>query len=71
VKPHNCFLLTVELFAVIALLLFGCRRPTLGTSTSDDYPVDACVNREPYGARTIVNTIYSDMLFRWEQRTLI
>jgi len=29
----------------------------------DDYPVDACVRTvEPYGARTIVNTIYSDML---------
>lgn len=38
----------------------------------DDYPVDACVRTaEPYGARTIVNTIYSDMLLRWEQRTLI
>lgn len=37
-----------------------------------DYPVNACVQAaEPYSARTVIGTVYSDMLRRWEQRNLL
>lgn len=35
----------------------------------EDFPVKACVRAaEPYSARTVVGSVYSDMLLRWEQQ---
>jgi len=38
---------------------------------SDDYPSKSCVRAaQPYSARTVVSHVYSEMLQRWQQRTL-
>jgi glycosyltransferase involved in cell wall biosynthesis len=37
----------------------------------DDYPVQSCVRAaQPYGARAVVSDVYSQMLYRWQQRSL-
>jgi glycosyltransferase involved in cell wall biosynthesis len=37
----------------------------------DDFPVEACVRAaQPFGARTVVGTVYQDMLERWQQTAL-
>lgn len=37
----------------------------------DDYPMESCVQTaQPYGARTVITDVYSQMLCRWEQRCL-
>jgi glycosyltransferase involved in cell wall biosynthesis len=37
----------------------------------DDYPIESCVQTaQPYGARTVITDVYSQMLCRWEQRCL-
>jgi glycosyltransferase involved in cell wall biosynthesis len=37
----------------------------------DDYPIESCVETaQPYGARTVITDVYSQMLCRWEQRCL-
>ncbi len=37
-----------------------------------DYPIEACVRTaQPYGARTVVGAVYSEMWHRWEQRQLV
>jgi glycosyltransferase involved in cell wall biosynthesis len=36
----------------------------------DDYPVESCVRiAQPYGARTVVTDVYSQMWHRWERRS--
>ncbi len=35
----------------------------------DDYPIESCVQiAQPYAASTVVRSVYSEMLSRWEQR---
>jgi glycosyltransferase involved in cell wall biosynthesis len=34
-----------------------------------DYPIEACIQAaEPYSARTVVGSVYRDMLSRWQQQ---
>jgi len=48
--------------AVAAALLQVLQHP-------GDYPIEACVQAaEPYSARSVVGTVYSDMLNRWQQQ---
>lgn len=38
----------------------------------DNYPIETCVKTaEPYSAHTVVGAIYSDMLYRWQQRNSV